>query len=92
MDLINEEFTKYRVNAKTPDAIRAAIELGKKTLDRYYSKTDDVEIYRIAMGKRCIPNSLRLEIDKKKFYTHAISYRTSKRPNGRRIGLIRLME
>ena len=66
MDLINEEFRQYHVNTNTLDAIHVAIEVGKRTLDRYYSKTDDIGIYCIAMGKCCFPNSLRLEIDKKK--------------------------
>lgn len=51
MDHIDTFFT----NSITPDsdmndAIRAAVTLGKKTLNRYYSKTDMVEVYRIAMG------------------------------------------
>jgi hypothetical protein len=32
-------------------AIRAALGLAKKTLNRYYNLTDDAEVYRIAMGK-----------------------------------------
>lgn len=52
MDHIDTTFT----NTIDPDseanpAIRAAVALGKKTLNRYYSKTDMVEVYRIAMGK-----------------------------------------
>lgn len=52
MDHIDTTFT----NTIDPDseanpAIRAAVALGKKTLNQYYSKTDMVEVYRIAMGK-----------------------------------------
>ena len=32
-------------------SIRAALAIGKKTLNRYYNKTDHSEVYRIAMGK-----------------------------------------
>ena len=32
-------------------AIRAALALGKQTLNRYYNKTDHSDVYRIAMGK-----------------------------------------
>jgi hypothetical protein len=31
-------------------SIRAALAIGKKTLNRYYNKTDHSEVYRIAMG------------------------------------------
>jgi hypothetical protein len=31
-------------------SIRAALAIGKKTLNRYYNKTDYSEVYRIAMG------------------------------------------
>jgi hypothetical protein len=30
--------------------IRAALAVGKNTLNKYYNKTDDSEVYRIAMG------------------------------------------
>ena len=63
MDLINEEFKKYSNNTKIPAAIRAAIQVGRRTLNRYYSRTDDAEIYRIAMGKSCIQNSSRHDLN-----------------------------
>lgn len=31
-------------------AIRAALKIGKKLLNKYYSITDNSELYRIAMG------------------------------------------
>jgi hypothetical protein len=31
-------------------ALHAALAIGKKTLNRYYNKTDLSEIYRVAMG------------------------------------------
>ena len=31
--------------------IRAALAIGKQTLNRYYNKTDLSEVYRIAMGE-----------------------------------------
>ena len=37
--------------------IRAALMVGKKTLNRYYSKTDHSDLYRVAMGKPC-PSSM----------------------------------
>jgi hypothetical protein len=34
-------------------AIRAALTIRKRTLNRYYAKTDASELYRITMGKLC---------------------------------------
>lgn len=58
MDHIDTHFTNAILpTSKTNPAIRAAIGLGKRTLNRYYSKTDKVEVYRIAMGE-CLLNFL----------------------------------
>jgi hypothetical protein len=52
MDHIDAAFTKsIRSTRNVNPAIRAAITTAKKTLNRYYSRTDDVEVYRIAMSK-----------------------------------------
>ena len=51
MDYIDEIFTTGLLNDRRLDpAIRAAIGLAKKTLNRYYSKTDTSDLYRIAMS------------------------------------------
>jgi hypothetical protein len=52
MDHIDTIFTGYALpgNGKPP-AIRAAVEIAKTTLNKYYSLTDSSELYRIAMGK-----------------------------------------
>ena len=50
MDHINEHLTTAAINCKYPLAIKAALAIGKKTLNRYYNKTDHSEVYRIAMG------------------------------------------
>jgi hypothetical protein len=51
MDHIDATFTNGIIQ-KEPlhPAIRAAVQLAKKTLNRYYSLTDSSEVYRIAMG------------------------------------------
>ncbi|OJA12661.1 hypothetical protein AZE42_13159 [Rhizopogon vesiculosus] len=41
--------TTYSCNKKFSPSIRAAVQLAKKTLDRYYQLTDSSEVYRIAM-------------------------------------------
>ena len=34
-------------------AIRAALAIGKKAMNRYYDKTDQSDVYRIAMSMFC---------------------------------------
>jgi hypothetical protein len=52
MDHIDKGFTdKTQPESNTHPAIRHALTLAKKTLNRYYSLTDESEVYRIAMGK-----------------------------------------
>jgi hypothetical protein len=50
MDLIDNELTNFTLDKKLNPAIRAAVNLAKKTLNRYYDKTDHTEVYRIAMS------------------------------------------
>lgn len=51
MDKIDEELASAIINPKFDLSIRIALTLGKRTLERYYSKTDDTEAYRICMSK-----------------------------------------
>jgi hypothetical protein len=52
MDHIDTTFTNGILNAHVLEpAIRAALKLAKRTLNRYYSLTDTSETYRVAMGK-----------------------------------------
>lgn len=51
IDHIDEVLTNYSLDNKLVASVRVACELAKKTLNRYYKKTDDSEMYRIAMGK-----------------------------------------
>lgn len=52
MDLIDEVLTDASINEEIyAPSIRAACALGKKTLNRYYNKTDDSEMYRITMSE-----------------------------------------
>jgi hypothetical protein len=50
MDHIDEMLTSQSVDSDFEPAIRAALSLAKKVLNRYYSATDHSEVYRIAMG------------------------------------------
>jgi len=51
MDHIDEYLATASQDPSYSEAIRAALALGKQTLNRYYDKTDHSEVYRIAMGK-----------------------------------------
>jgi hypothetical protein len=51
MDHIDEVLTSQSLDSDYEPAIRAALGLAKKLLNRYYSATDHSEVYRIAMGK-----------------------------------------
>ena len=50
MDKIDEVLATNSLNPKYSAAIVAALSIGKKTLNRYYEKTDLSHIYRIAMS------------------------------------------
>ena len=51
MDHIDEHLATAATNRRLPLALKAALAIGKKTLNRYYNRTDHSDIYRIAMGK-----------------------------------------
>ena len=51
MDHINQELTMYSRDRTYLLSIRSGVTLAKQTLNRYYSRTDTSEVYRIAMGK-----------------------------------------
>jgi hypothetical protein len=51
MDHIDELLSTNSLDAKYEPSIRAALGIAKKTLNRYYDKTDSSEVYRIAMGE-----------------------------------------
>jgi hypothetical protein len=50
MDHINTYLATATQNLTYSPSIRAALAIGKTTLNRYYNKTDYSEVYRIAMG------------------------------------------
>ena len=51
MDKMHNELTAAAENVEYSPALQAALLLRKSVLDKYYSLTDDSEVYRIAMGK-----------------------------------------
>ncbi|KAG2136523.1 ribonuclease H-like domain-containing protein, partial [Suillus bovinus] len=49
MDHVNKMLTSYLCNKKYMPSIRLAVQLAKKTLNRYYQLTDRSHTYRISM-------------------------------------------
>jgi hypothetical protein len=50
MDRIDEVLTTNALDKQYSISVQAALAMGKKTLNRYYSKTDFSDVYRIAMS------------------------------------------
>ena len=51
MDMLDEHLTDYSLKENVLPSIRAAVVLAKKTLNRYYGKTDESNTYCITMGE-----------------------------------------
>jgi len=51
MDHIDEHLASAASGAMYSPAMRAALSIGKRTLNWYYNKTDHSEVYHIAMSK-----------------------------------------
>jgi hypothetical protein len=51
MDHIDETLTTQSRDIILEPSIRAALSIAKKTLNKYYDKTDQSEVYRIAMSR-----------------------------------------
>jgi hypothetical protein len=50
MDHIDKHLATAAINNEYPLAIKAALVIGKKTLNCYYNKTDHSEVFRIVTG------------------------------------------
>ena len=51
MDHIDHVLSEYSRNKKLLPSIRSGVTIARKTLNRYYSRTDQSEVYRIAMSE-----------------------------------------
>lgn len=60
MDHIDETLTTQSQDSDFEPSIRAALAIAKKTLNKYYDKTDHSEVYRIAMSKSSIESIVGL--------------------------------
>ena len=50
MDVLTEHLARFKEDPVLNSIIRAASERGIKVINRYYSKTDQSVVYRIAMS------------------------------------------
>ena len=88
MDHIDEHLAMAALNADYPMPIKAALAIGKKTLNRYYNQTDHSEVFRIAMGMFFfhIQHGFLLINIVSQLYTQDTNSTTSKRLDGRIVG------
>jgi hypothetical protein len=88
MDHIDEHLATAALSSVYPLAIKVALAIGKRTLNRYYDKTNHLEVFRIAMGQflktmiSCLPHKSLSQ-----FSILDTSSTTSRKLDGRRIGL-----
>ena len=88
MDHIDQHLATAALNEDYPTSIKAALAIGKTTLNRYYNKTDHSEVFRIAMGK-LFKHSLTIFLliyIYSQFYTLNTNLVTLRRLDGRKIG------
>ena len=89
MDHIDNVFTNACLPGSANDpAIRAAIEVAKRTLNRYYTLTDLSELYRIAMGEfgRTPTMHINLSSNTMQYFTLVTNWHTSRQLDGTRTG------
>ena len=56
MDILTEHLDAFKDNVDLKPVIRIAAARGLLIMNKYYSRTDDSEIYRIAMSRYPIPS------------------------------------
>ena len=54
INVLTELIEKFKADPTVSPVVRAAAARGRIILDRYYSRTDDIAIYRIAMCKSAV--------------------------------------
>ena len=55
MDHLDKHLATGLTGTEYSPSIRSAIRIGIKTLNKYYSKTDQSDLYRVSMGKCVVP-------------------------------------
>jgi hypothetical protein len=87
MGHIDEVLVANTADQQFSPPIRAALVMGKQTLDRYYTKTDLSDVYRIAIGASLSLLSDRGVLIAFQSSTHATSSNTSRMPVGLKGGV-----
>ena len=62
MDILDEQLTTESLDQKYLPSIRAVLNMGKKLINKYYSKTDNSDVYRISMSKHGLLNMLLVNL------------------------------
>jgi hypothetical protein len=87
MDHIDRALTMASRNKDNLKSIRTGVSLAQDTLNRYYSRTDQSEVYRIAMGTlHAIPFSRPGNYAEFQCFIHGISFHTSRPLSGKMNG------
>ena len=58
MDILTEHLARFKDDHVLHPVVRAASERGIEVINRYYSKTDQSVVYRIAMSASCHHDSV----------------------------------
>ena len=94
MDHMDEHLTMAATGCDYPLAIKAALAIGKKTLNHYYNQTDHSVVYSIAMSK-CFFYFMIFDLYLYLYLyivlhpQHKLEYYISRRPDGKKNRLIR---
>jgi len=88
MDHIDEHLATAALSRDYPLAIKAALAIGKTTLNQYYNKTDHSEDFQIAMGMiSSIFQLMSVAYFLSQFYTLNTCSTTLRRLGGSSLGL-----
>ena len=60
MDVLTRHVDEFRRDETLSPMVREAAKRGRKILDKYYSRTDETIVFRIAMGTSCVSISARM--------------------------------
>ena len=86
MDHIDETLTSQSIDPHFEPSIRAALGLAKKTLNHYYSATDQSDVYRIVISMYPSHSVSLYSTLLFQSYTPAVSFSISRQPDGRMNG------
>ena len=87
MDIIDAHLATAALDDRYSPSIQAAVTVGKNLLNKYYDKTDQSELFRIAMGTSCNILQVVYHLNYSfQFSTQVTSSHISRRHHGRTNG------